>query len=91
MKKNIADAIYKRHGGITRKEAHELLHTVLEVAKEALREEDSIKIPNFGVFRVRPIERKEVTNPRTGEHITITRKNTIVFKPAKYFLKVTNE
>jgi len=85
MQKILAEAIYQRHGGITREEARELLQVILRIIKDRLRQGEQVKISNFGVFSVRPIKRKEVVNPRTGATVTIKRKQTIVFKPAKKF------
>jgi nucleoid DNA-binding protein len=91
MQKILIEAIHQRHGGMTREEAHDLLQLILGLIKDKLREGERIKIPNFGVFYTRPIKRKEVVNPRTGDTVTIKRKKTIVFKPAKRFSQVINE
>jgi integration host factor subunit alpha len=56
-KAKIADEIYHRIGGISRKESFDLIEKLLEIMKKTISKGENIKISNFGTFVVK--EKKE--------------------------------
>jgi nucleoid DNA-binding protein len=67
IKKDIIRAIYDRHGGITLAEAEQYTNTLIDLLKEAVREEDSVVITNFGKFRKKEVKPRNVTLPSGKE------------------------
>ena len=67
------------------------LSALLNTARLALLEGESVKIAEFGTLKV--IHRKERAgiNPRTQEPITIEAHNAIVFVPSKSLRELINE
>ena len=53
---DLTDAVYQRHGGLTKSEAAEVVNKIFETVKVNLLEGRQVKIQNFGVFEVK--ERK---------------------------------
>lgn len=75
----------------TNRSVNRTLSALLNTARLALLEGESVKIAEFGTLKV--IHRKERAgiNPRTQEPITIEAHNAIVFIPSKSLRELINE
>jgi integration host factor subunit alpha len=78
----LSERIHERVG-VTRKEAGDLVDSVLGLMQEALLEGEKIKISNFGNFVVRDKSARRGRNPQTGEPLIITRRRVMTFKPSQ--------
>lgn len=67
---------------VPRKEAEELVESVLEIIKETLSSGKEVKISGFGKFIVHQKQDRKGRNPQTGEPITITARKILAFKPS---------
>ncbi len=56
---------------------------VLVIVKDGLLRDGSVRIHNFGTFRLKRIAEHQGRNPQTGETITIKAQNRVVFRPDK--------
>jgi len=56
---------------------------VLHIVKDGLLRDGSVRIQNFGTFKLKHIAEHQGRNPQTGETITIKAQNRVVFTPAK--------
>ena len=65
---------------ISIKEATKCVNTVLGAISDAMAENETVVIPDFGRFSVRTIPEHEGFNPQTHEKITIPQKERVVFK-----------
>ena len=79
----LTEVIYRRHGGISRREASELVNLILEKIKERLVEGEGVEISGFGSFRIRRKRTRRGRNPRTGERLTIGARRALVFRPSR--------
>ena len=79
----LTEVIYRRHGGISRREASGLVNLILEKIKERLVEGEGVEISGFGTFCVRRKGGRKGRNPRTGERLTIGERRTLVFRPSR--------
>ena len=70
----IADRI-----GMTKSQSETLLSSAVEVIVEALNEDKTVVIQNFGTLRVKERESREVMNPKTGEKRVTDPKCVITF------------
>jgi integration host factor subunit alpha len=66
----------------TKDEAFDLVQLTLEILKESIVTEGKVKIGGFGNFVVRHKAARKGRNPITGEHITITQRKVLTFKPS---------
>lgn len=56
---------------------------VLSLIKEGLVRDGSVRVQNFGTFKLKYVAEHKGRNPQTGEIITIKAQNRIIFTPAK--------
>ena len=79
-KADIAQIIYTRVGGFSKKESMDMVDLVFETIKETLGRAQKIKISGFGNFVLRDKRTRKGRNPRTGEPIAITERRVLNFK-----------
>lgn len=65
--------------GMTKTQSETLLSLAVEVIVEALNEDKTVVIQNFGTLRVKERESREVMNPKTGEKRVTDPKRVITF------------
>lgn len=65
--------------------AAQVVDTIIETLKEALRRGERIELRGFGVFLVKDRKRGIGRNPRTGQEVPIPPGKTVRFKPSKAF------
>lgn len=83
-KADLADAVYQRHGGLTRAEAAAIVDTILRTVKTTLAGGRSVKIKNFGSFEVKQRRRRRGVDPSSGAPILIPDHQGLSFRPARY-------
>lgn len=66
--------------GYKRKEAVELVETLLEIIKETLAGEEDVLLSGFGKFCVKRKRTRRGRNPRSGEDLTLPERRVITFK-----------
>ena len=89
-KKEIARAVYTSIGGLSMKEADELVDLVFETMKETLGRGEKIKISGFGNFVLRDKRRRQGRNPQTGEPLTLAARRVLLFKESHLFKRALN-
>jgi DNA-binding protein HU-beta len=76
--------------GLSRKDASEAVEMFLNAVKEALKKGEKVSLVGFGTFNVKTKLARSGRNPRTGEKISIPRKQVATFKPGKSFRELVN-
>ncbi len=89
-KADIADAVYAKDGGFSKKEAIDIVETVFETVKTTLEKGDKIKISGFGNFVVRDKKARPGRNQVTGKEITISARRVVTFKASVVLTKALN-
>lgn len=87
-KADLTEAVYERHGGLTKNEAAEIVDTIFQTVKASLVEGRPVKIQNFGVFEVLDRQARAGVNPASGERIFIPAHRMLSFRPAHRLRKV---
>ena len=59
--------------------------------KQTMIDGESIKLVHFGTFTVRNKAPRRGRNPRTGDTITITKRQAISFRPSKKLRELVNK
>jgi len=67
---------------LQRKEAEEIVESVLDIMKETLASGEEVKVSGFGKFVVHQKHDRTGRNPQTGAPLTITARKIITFKPS---------
>lgn len=80
-KADIAELISNRLYS-SKREAAELVESVLELIKDRLERGDSVRITKFGNFEVKKKSDRRGRNPQTGEEITIEARRVLTWRPS---------
>jgi integration host factor subunit alpha len=87
-KADLVEAVYERHGGLTKDEAAEIVDTILKTVKTSLRRGRTVRIKNFGTFEVTARPGRIGVNPVSGEKIFIQPHKGLSFRPARRLMNV---
>ena len=82
-KTDLADAVYRRHGGISRRESADIVDRLLGRIKDELGRDRDVRISGFGNFQVVQRKPRRGRNPQTGEAIPIGARRALVFRPSR--------
>ena len=89
-KADLADAIYRVHGGLSRREAVGLVDLILDRIREALARGQPVMISGFGSFEVHHRRPRLGRNPRTGQAVPIGARRRPVFRPSRLMIRGLN-
>lgn len=81
-KSDLADAVYARQPGLTKKEAADLVEAVLGVMKDTLQSGENVMVSGFGKFVVNQKRARIGRNPKTGEALQLPSRRVLTFKPS---------
>ncbi len=82
-KAGLADAIYRRHGALSRREAIAVVDVILQEIRKGLASRRPVKISGFGSFSVVRRRSRVGRNPRTGTAVEIPGRSSPVFRPSR--------
>ncbi len=85
-KADLADAIYRRHGALSRREAAALVDFILEGIRRGMASGKPVKITGFGSFSVVRRRPRTGRNPKTGAAVAIPGRTSPVFRPSRQVL-----
>ena len=68
--------------GFSNKEVAKIVESVFDIIKETLQREDKVLVSGFGNFVIRNKRARRGRNPQTGDHIEITPRRILTFKPS---------
>ncbi len=89
-KAEIIDRVYEEVGGLSKKEAAELVESFFDIVKEELAQGRRIKLSGFGNFVVRDKERRMGLNPRTKQPHPIKERRVVRFKYSQILKTILN-
>jgi len=74
-------------GGVSRKQAEDLLTSLTDTVVKTVKRGESVKIPGLGIFRLRRMKARMGRNPQTGEAIKIPARKKVGFSVAAASMK----
>jgi len=77
--------------GVSQRNAAAIIDIVFATLKTTLVNGESIKLVQFGSLNVRDKSPRRGRNPKTGESMTITKRQMITFRPSKQLREKLNE
>jgi integration host factor subunit alpha len=80
-RKELATSVTEKLG-ISQRNAAEIVDTVFAALKVTLINGESIKLVQFGTLKVRDKAPRRGRNPKTGESMTIAKRQMITFRPS---------
>lgn len=81
-RKELALSIAEKMGIPQRGAAH-IVDTIFATLKDALIHGESVKLVHFGSLNVRNKSPRRGRNPRSGESMTITKRQMVSFRPSR--------
>ena len=76
---------------LSKKEAVEIVESVLAILKETLSSGEAVKVSGFGKFYVTQKRNRNGRNPQTGESLTINARKVLTFKPSTLLKQKINK
>jgi integration host factor subunit alpha len=89
-RKELAVAVNEQLG-ISQRNSSDIVDTVFSVLKDTLVNGESVKLVQFGTLTVRDKSPRRGRNPRTGESMTITKRQMVSFRPSKQLRERLNK
>jgi integration host factor subunit alpha len=80
IKADLAQIVYETHGGISYREALEMVDTMLHQIKASLSRNENVKLTGFGTFNVIRRKARYGRNPQTGERILLPPSRYVTFR-----------
>jgi integration host factor subunit alpha len=69
--------------GFNKREAKELVEYFFNEIRDALEDNEQVKLSGFGNFELREKKERPGRNPKTGEEIPITARRVVTFRPGQ--------
>ena len=88
-KKHLINSVYMQIG-FSKNIAENLIDDFFTTIIENLKNENKLKLSNFGTFSVRSKKSRIGRNPKTKEQKTISDRNVVLFKASKEFKDLVN-
>ncbi|HSR69325.1 MAG TPA: integration host factor subunit alpha [Acidobacteriota bacterium] len=83
VKADLARIVYERHGGITFKEAQQIVDLMIQEIKDRLLAGENVKLSGFGSLNVIDRKPRMGRNPQTGERIQLAASRYVTFRPSR--------
>lgn len=90
-KADLVDAVYRRHGALTKNEAAEVVEAIFDTVKTSLGDGRSVRIRNFGVFEVTQRSGRTGVNPASGQKMFIPPHTGLAFRPSRNLKSVLDD
>jgi len=81
-KAGLAEKLYEELG-FNKREAKEIVEYFFEEIRNALENNEQVKLSGFGNFDLRDKSPRPGRNPKTGEEIPISARRVVTFKPGQ--------
>ncbi|MDO9567673.1 MAG: integration host factor subunit alpha [Candidatus Desulfaltia sp.] len=89
-KSDIVEKVYEL--GFTKKEAIDIIESLMEIIKSTLEKGDDVLVSGFGKFCVKNKTQRRGRNPATGDDLTLRARKVVTFKcSGKLRNKINNQ
>ncbi len=82
-KADLIDAVHRRHGGLTKSEAAEIVDAIFDTMKGSLQDGRAVRLRNFGAFELTRRRGRTGVNPASGEKMFIPPRTGLTFRPSR--------
>ena len=92
VKSKLIKELKKSYPNFLIRDLEKVVEIILKEIKETLKRGEGVELRNFGTFRVNIQKASIRRNPKTGEKVSVPKKQTIKWKMSKdLFKKLNNE
>jgi len=89
-RKELASSVYENLD-VSQRSGAEIVDAIFAAMKNTLVSGESIKLVQFGTLNVQDKSPRRGRNPRTGESMTITKRQMVSFRPSKQLRERLNK
>ena len=89
-REDIADTIHKEFG-FSKKECLDIVNDIISIITDGLILNKTVKIHNFGTFKLKRKSSRIGRNPKTKEEVMISDRNVVTFKASRNILSYINK
>ncbi len=82
-KADLIDAVYRRHGALTKGEAARIVDAIFDTMKSTLQDGRAVRLRNFGAFEPTRRSGRTGVNPASGEKMFIPPHTGLTFRPSR--------
>jgi DNA-binding protein HU-beta len=82
MNKGELIELLARRCSLSKKDVGKVVNEFIEVVYECAKKGEPVRIPRFGVFKVRERKERIVRNPKTGEEFKMPASKVLKFYPS---------
>jgi integration host factor subunit alpha len=83
VKADLARIVHEIHGGISYREAAELVDLILDKIKQGLARQENVKLTGFGTFNLVQRKGRMGRNPQTGDRIRLPASRYVTFRTSR--------
>jgi integration host factor subunit alpha len=83
IKADLARVVYETHGGISQREAKELVDRIIERMKERMAQGENVKLSGFGSLNLVQRRSRMGRNPQTGGRIELSASKYVNFRASR--------
>jgi integration host factor subunit alpha len=83
IKADLAKVVYETHGGISQREAKELVDRIIERMKERMAQGENVKLSGFGSLNLVQRRSRMGRNPQTGGRIELSASKYVNFRASR--------
>lgn len=83
IKADLARIVYETHGGMSYREAKQVVEVILKTMKQRLVAGENVKLTGFGSFNVIQRRPRLGRNPQTGERMQLAASRYVTFRPSR--------
>ncbi len=76
--------------GLSKRECLNFFENFIDIISNELKNNQNVKIVNFGVFSIRKKKSRIGRNPKTKEEVMISERNVVKFKPSDLIINQSN-
>ena len=76
--------------GLSKKDCLNIVNDIIEIIIDGLEKSNTVKIHNFGTFKLKRKKSRLGRNPKTKVEVMISERNVITFKPSKNLVSFIN-
>tara|TARA_B100001029_G_C14915425_1_gene368911 strand:+ start:488 stop:793 length:306 start_codon:yes stop_codon:yes gene_type:complete len=76
--------------GLSKRECLNFVENFLDIISNELKNNQNVKIVNFGVFSIKKKKSRIGRNPKTKEEVMISERNVVKFRPSDLIINQSN-
>lgn len=91
VKDDIVRAVYEGHGGISQKDASNIVELLFDIMKDHVFNDKKVLLSGFGKFELVRRKSRRIADPNSRQHMVLPDRWAVKFKPSQSFVDGVNK